>query len=94
MHVAIICLDKPDRNPVRVENRPAHLEHLKAHKAQILAAGPLLGADGASPLGSLLIMEFDTLEAARNFANADPYAKAGLFQSVDIHPWRKVFPAD
>jgi len=94
MHYAITCLDKPDHGAVRAENRPAHLDHLKAHGANILVAGPLLTDNGESPVGSLLVMEFDNLEAAQKFANDDPYAKAGLFQSVDIRPWRKVVPAD
>ncbi len=94
MHFAIVCLDKPDHGTVRADNRPAHLEHLKAHAGQILAGGPMLDGDGGSPLGSLLIMEFNDMAAAKIFAEADPYAKAGLFASVDIRPWRKVFPAD
>jgi uncharacterized protein len=93
MHFAIVCLDKPGHGTVRAENRPAHLAHLKAHEAQILVAGPLLGDDGQAPVGSLLVMDFGDPEAARKFADDDPYAKAGLFQSVDIRPWRKVFPA-
>lgn len=94
MHFAIVCLDKPDHGAVRTDNRPAHIEYLKAHAGQMLAVGPMLDGDGGSPLGSLLIMEFDDMAAAKNFAEADPYAKAGLFASVDIHHWRKVFPAD
>ena len=94
MQFAIVCLDKPDHLPVRVENRPAHLEHLKAHEAQILIAGPLLSDDGQSPVGSLLVMDFADTEAARKFAEADPYAKAGLFKVVNICPYRKVLPAD
>ena len=52
-----------------------------------------LQPDGQAPVGSLLIMEFEDLAAARAFAQDDPFAKAGLFQSVDIRPWRKTFPA-
>ena len=93
MHVAIVCLDKPDHGAVRAENRPAHLDYLKNHEPQILAAGPLLSDDGTAPVGSLLVMEFDDLDEARRFAEGDPYAKAGLFKVVNICPWRKVFPA-
>ncbi|RMD61659.1 MAG: YciI family protein [Alphaproteobacteria bacterium] len=92
MHFAIVCLDKPDHAAVRADNRPAHLEYLEAHRAQILAAGPLLSDDGESPVGSLLLMEFDDVEAARKFATEDPYNKAGLFRTVTVCPWRKVFP--
>jgi uncharacterized protein YciI len=93
MHFAIYCLDKPDGGPVRAENRPAHVDYLNRHMDRILVAGPLLDAAGEAPAGSLLILEFDDLAAARAFADGDPYAQAGLFESVTIKPWRKVLPA-
>lgn len=92
MHFAIVCLDKPQSADLRARNRPAHLEHLESRRAQILAAGPLLSDDGQTPVGSLLVMEFADLEAARAFAAEDPYNQAGLFRSVTICPWRKVLP--
>ena len=92
MYFAIICLDKANHGSVRRKNRPAHLEHLEAHRKQIFAAGPFLGDDGEQPVGSLLIVEFGDLAAAQAFAVADPYHKAGLFESVTVRPWRKVLP--
>ncbi len=94
MQFAIVCLDKPDHLAVRMENRPAHVDHLKAYESHIVIAGPLLSDDGQSPVGSLLIMEFENADGARAFAEADPYAKAGLFKTVTICPYRKVLPAD
>tara|TARA_R110002050_G_scaffold102235_1_gene210728 strand:- start:435 stop:719 length:285 start_codon:yes stop_codon:yes gene_type:complete len=94
MHFVIYCLDKADHAHVRAENRPAHVEFLKAHADKIVAAGPLLSDDGEGMIGSTLILEFDDRAEAESWAAADPYAKAGLFQSVDIRPWKKVFPAD
>ena len=93
MHFAIVCIDKPDQGAVRAEHRPAHLEYLKSHEAQILTAGPLLSDDGKNPVGSLLILDFADLDAARKFAEGDPYNVAGLFKAVNICPWRKVFPS-
>lgn len=93
MHFVIHCLDKPAHTHVRAENRPAHVEYLKASAAQIVAAGPLLADDGESMTGSTLIMEFDDRAGAEKWAANDPYAKAGLFASVDIRAWKKVFPA-
>lgn len=93
MHFVIYCLDKPGHAEVRADNRPAHVDYLKASAAQIVAAGPLLTDDGAGMTGSTLIMEFDDRAAAENWAANDPYAKAGLFASVDIRAWKKVFPA-
>ena len=92
MHFVIHCTDRPDSAALRTANRPDHLAHLERHAAAILAAGPLLGADGASPVGSLLIMEFADRAAAEAFAAADPYAKAGLFAAVTITPWRRTYP--
>jgi uncharacterized protein len=92
MHFVIHCTDRPDSAALRTANRPNHLAHLERHAAAILAAGPLLGADGASPVGSLLIMEFADRAAAEAFAAADPYAKAGLFAAVTITPWRRTYP--
>lgn len=92
MHFAFTCVDKPDHGPVRADNRPAHLDYLKANAERVFAAGPILSDDGERPVGSLLIMEFDNLSQARAFADGDPYAKAGLFESVTIRPWRKVLP--
>lgn len=92
MHFAIVCLDKPDSAALRADTRPAHLDYLTAHADQVVVAGPLLSDDGQTPVGSLLIMEFADAQAARSFAEGDPYAEAGLFRNVTICPWRKVLP--
>ena len=92
MHFAITCLDKPDGGPLRAENRPAHLDYLRANADKILVAGPLLSENAQNPVGSLLIMEFADLAEARAFAEADPYKQAGVFESVTVKPWRQVFP--
>ncbi len=92
MRFAIICLDKPEHGALRQENRPAHLAHLNAHTDAVVLVGPLLADDGETPLGSLLIMEFADRAGAEAFAAGDPYAQAGLFESVTIRPWRQVLP--
>ncbi len=92
MQFAIVCLDKPDHGQLRAENRPAHIEYLNANLAHMLLAGPFLSEDGERPVGSLLILEFDDQGQARAFAEGDPYALAGLFESVTIRPFRKVLP--
>jgi uncharacterized protein len=83
------CLDKPGHAAVRAENRPAHLEFLKKFTAQIVIAGPLLSDDGQQMVGSLLILEFENRAELDGCLKSDPYAKAGLFASVDVRPWRK-----
>jgi len=92
MQFAIYCLDKEGHGQTRLDNRPTHVEHLKAHNDHLLLAGPLLSEDGSSMIGSLLVVDFPDRAAAERFAAADPYAKAGLFQSVTVKPFRKVFP--
>ncbi len=92
MQFAIVCLDKPDHGHLRAENRPAHIEYLNANLGHMLLAGPFLSEDGERPVGSLLIMEFDDLDQTQAFAEGDPYARAGLFESVTIRPFRKVLP--
>lgn len=88
MRYAVICIDKPDHLSVRTENRPAHLKHIQ-DSCVVEMAGPFLNSDGAMT-GSLIVLSVDSLDAAKAWAAADPYAKAGLFQSVDIREWKKV----
>ncbi|KZD06270.1 YciI family protein [Oceanibaculum pacificum] len=93
MLFSIVCRDKPNSVELRMATRPTHLEYLKARTDNILVGGPVLGggANGEEPTGSHLIVEAPDLAAAKKFADDDPYALAGLFESVDIRPWRKVF---
>jgi len=93
MHFVIACIDKPGQPELRQVNRPDHLDYLNGHAGRIVAAGPTLGDDGA-PNGSVLVMEFDDLAEAEAFAAGDPYAKAGVFDSVSVKPWKKVYPKE
>jgi len=88
MLYAIICLDKPGAQEIRKANRDAHLAHIRGAGGAIVQAGPFLDVEGEM-CGSLLIYEGD-LAGAEAWAAADPYAAAGLFQSVEIRPWKKV----
>lgn len=89
---AIHCLDKPGAGVLRAETRGAHLDYLAGLAASLFVAGPLLGLDG-EPIGSLVILDCADRKAAYGFAAADPYALAGLFQSVAVTAWRRVYPA-
>ena len=92
MLFAFICKDKPGHLNVRMETRPAHVEHLNKLNAEgtLKIAGPFLDADG-KPCGSLVIVKADSIEAARAIADADPYTKAGLFETVEVKAWNWVF---
>ncbi|NBC88207.1 MAG: hypothetical protein GVX90_01695 [Alphaproteobacteria bacterium] len=90
MLYACICNDKPNASELRQQTRETHLEHLRVNAGAIVSAGPLLGDDGSTPVGSLLIVEAESLDAARAMMEADPYAKAGLFEWINVYPWRWV----
>ena len=90
MLFAITCTDKPNSLELRMATRPAHLEYLKSEMARFLVVGPVLDAEG-KPCGSLLVVEAEDQAAAEAFAAGDPYAKAGLFETVQVRPFRMVF---
>jgi uncharacterized protein YciI len=99
MHYAIIATDRADSLAARMAARPAHLERLKALQAagRLLLAGPHPAIDSESPgpngfTGSLVVAEFTDLDAAREWAAADPYVTAGVYQDVTVKPFLKVFP--
>ena len=88
MRVALICIDKPDHLQTRIHNRPAHLDHI-TRSGIVEMAGPFLDQNG-SMIGSLVILSVTTMEEAQAWAKDDPYAKAGLFESVTLREWKKV----
>ncbi len=84
-----LCLDKPNSLPKRLENRAAHLAFLAEQAATVKLGGPFL--DGAGqPCGSMLILDCSDEATARAFLADDPYAKADLFASVELRPYRAV----
>jgi uncharacterized protein YciI len=92
MIFVIYCKDKPASLQLRLDTRPPHVEFLNALNTdgKLRFAGPMLGEDG-KPIGSLVAIEADDTASAAEIASRDPYAKAGLFASVEIHPWNWVF---
>ncbi len=84
---AMICVDHKGSLDLRQKTRDEHLAYLRSQSAVIRVGGALLDEHG-QPEGSLLIIECEGQAAAEAFAAADPYAKAGLFSSVSIQPWR------
>lgn len=91
MHFIVYCTDKAGHLQTRLDNRAAHLEWLKTQP--IVAAGPYLGADGETMAGSLLVFEAENQDDVMARLAGDPYAKAGLFDSVVVHPWKWVIGA-
>jgi hypothetical protein len=85
--------DKPGHLSVRMATREAHLAWMKGLGATIRIAGPFLDEAGADPQGSVVVVEAADLAAAKALFAEDPYVKAGLFERVEIRPWRWVIGA-
>ena len=88
MRFALIAYEKASSLEIRQQNREAHLAYV-ADTGVVETAGPFLDAEG-NMCGSLLILALDTMDEARNWADNDPYARAGLFEKVSIQAWKKV----
>ncbi|MCX7558214.1 YciI family protein [Sulfitobacter sp. F26204] len=88
MLICLIAHDKPAALPVRKENRDAHLAYIDSTGCVTLA-GPLKNGQGEM-CGSMIVLDLPDMAAAENWAANDPYAKAGLFESVTLHEWVKV----
>ncbi|MGN6314195.1 MAG: YciI family protein [Rhodanobacteraceae bacterium] len=99
MWYAIIGLDNPNSLEGRKSARPAHLARLKQllEEGRLLLAGPFPAIDAEDPGpagfdGSLIIAEFEGLDAACAWAQADPYVAAGVYRDVSVRPFRQTLP--
>lgn len=99
MWYVIYGTDVADSLAQRKAARPAHLERLHALKdaGRLMVAGPFPVADSADPgtagfTGSAIIADFDSLEAATAWADADPYVAAGVYKNVVVKPFIAVLP--
>lgn len=91
MPYVIRTRDKPGTGALRAATRPAHLAYLEPYTARILAAGATLSDDGVQPDGSLIVFDTEDRAEAENLAANDPFTLAGLFETVEVVRWRKVF---
>ncbi len=87
MLYVLYCLDRADGGAIRRATRDDHLAWARG-QAMIRMAGPLLGDDEETMVGSLFIVEADDADAVRRFSRDDPYVRAGLFERIEIHPFR------
>jgi uncharacterized protein YciI len=92
MLFAVICKDKPGNLQVRLDTRPEHIAFLEGLNGEkkLAFAGPFLDAEG-KPNGSLVVVEAPDMAGAQALSATDPFAKAGLFESVEIRPWNWTF---
>lgn len=88
-----LCTDKPNALALRMATRPDHLKFLEGAKSKIVIAGPILSEDGQTMLGSMYVFDMENRAAVEAHVAQDPYAKAGLFESVVIRPFRKAIPS-
>ena len=99
MLYTIIAEDRPDSLAARLSARPAHLARLTAlqDEGRLILAGPFPAIDSPDPgpagfSGSLIVAEFASLDAAREWADADPFVAAGVYARVSVKPFRKTLP--
>lgn len=96
----MICSEDVENSlALRLQTREKHLARLNALKdeGRLLVAGPLPAVDSEDPgeagfTGSLVIAQFDSLDAAKQWADADPYLDAGVYKSSIVKPFKKVLP--
>jgi len=91
-HFVLVCIDKPNSLALRMATRDAHFAYVRGLGEMVRLGGPFLGAEGEMA-GSLIIIEAADMAAAEAFSLNDPYRKAGLFERVEIRPWRATFGA-
>ena len=99
MLYAIISEDVEDSLEKRMSARPAHIKRLQAlqDEGRLVLAGPHPAIDSDNPgdagfIGSLVVAEFDNLQAAQLWADSDPYNDSGVYAKMTVKPFKKVFP--
>ena len=99
MFYAIYAQDASDSLEKRLATRPRHLERVQQlmDEGRLLLAGPLPAIDSEDPgpagfTGSLIVARFDSLAEAKAWAGADPYMEAGVYESIDVRPFKRVLP--
>lgn len=86
----LMCFDKPGALDLRLATREAHFAYVRGHATKMRLGGPFLNAAGEMT-GSLIFIEAESQAAAEAFSAEDPYTKAGVFERVEIRPWKATF---
>lgn len=101
MLYSIFAYDVENSLPLRAQARSGHIERLHnlAAEGRLILAGPNPALDTNEPgdagfSGSLIVAEFDSLADATAWANDDPFKHAGVYQKVEVKPFKKVLPAE
>lgn len=92
MLFAFMLMDRPGAAALRQEVRPVHKTYLAEMQERIAFAGPLVADDGSTMVGSLLVIDFPTREAAHAWLADEPFVKAGLFASTSVQAFVNMWP--
>ena len=99
MWYSIYATDFKNSLDKRLVNRPQHLKRLKLlqNEGRLLLAGPLPAIDSIDPgpngfSGSLIVGEFDSLIDAKNWADNDPFVQCGVYEKIEVKPFKKSLP--
>lgn len=101
MLYSIFAYDVENSLELRAQARPDHIARLKTlhESGRLILAGPNPSIDSPTPgdagfSGSLIVAEFSSLEAAKDWAEADPYVAAGVYEKVEVKPFKQVLPPE
>ena len=92
MLYAIHLIDRPDSGALRARVRPEHKAYLAGTADRIAFAGPLTSDDGQTMIGSLLVIDFADRAAALAWLRDEPFTRAGLYASTQLHAFRNLWP--
>ena len=90
---AIICFDRPDSASLRDAHRAAHVQFLNANASRIVFGGPLKSTAEGPSTGALIVVNCATREEAEALIAADPFRMGGVYESVSVRAFKRVFPA-
>ena len=85
----IYQVDRPGAEAIRAAHREAHFAYLEEHQEILVLGGAMLGEDGKTRTGSVLVINFPRREEAERFSASEPFRKAGLFERVEITRMRR-----
>ena len=89
---ALICFDRPDSTALRSAHRGAHLQFLEANAAKIVFGGPIKNTPDGESTGAIIVVDCATRKDAEAFIAGDPFYKGGVYESVAVRAFKKVFP--
>jgi len=86
------CLYRPGGAEARLAIRHAHIEHMLAWLPHTVFGAAMLDDDGATARGMVVALDVACAEDARRFVAGEPYCRAGLFESIAVHPLVQMTP--